>query len=85
MNRELLAKLGHIKDRIQRVGARTSNMRRIQKYYLSIRGEVRKAKAQIEFNLTRDVQSNKNHFCWCKEAKGKGFAQQDKCWKRLRC
>lgn len=37
MNRELLAKLGHRKGSIQRVGARMGNVRRIQKY-LSIQG-----------------------------------------------
>jgi len=51
------------KGSLQRVEASMDNLGGIQKHCLSIQGQVRKAKAQMELNLSRDIKNNKEGFC----------------------
>lgn len=43
-------------------GSRISNLGRVQRYRLDVKGWVRKAKAQMEWDLAMDVKNNKKEF-----------------------
>lgn len=50
------------KGSLQRVEAGTDNLGGIKTHHPSMQRHVRKAKAQIELNLARDVKDNKKGF-----------------------